>query len=142
MKIDNSNKRLKHVLDATLLAYSKIFEENSTFSKKEIELLFDSFKDMCKDLEKIDKNMTETKILTPGEVNANEAIPDTSNISSNYIRNAGLELLDELSKTKDDFYSQVIQTIYTIAGMCSIYLKNTSITEHNVDFKEVEDQYE
>ena len=90
LKIDNSNRRIKNLVDTELLFIARLLDEKNNFSKDDIIILDERFKDICKELNKIDKNITEVKLKTTGEVSVNETLKelniDKSTVSSNRIR--------------------------------------------------------
>ncbi|MBQ3307655.1 MAG: hypothetical protein IJG68_05625 [Bacilli bacterium] len=146
LKIDNSNRRIKNLVDTELLFIARLLDEKNNFSKDDIIILDERFKDICKELNKIDKNITEVKLKTTGEVSVNETLKelniDKSTVSSNRIREVLYGLLNELVDTSEDFYTQVITTLCLVGGLCEIYLNNINITDNKIDFKEVENRYE
>ena len=90
LKIDNSNRRIKNLVDTELLFIARLLDEKNNFSKDDIIILDERFKDICKELNKIDKNITEVKLKTTGEVSVNETLKelniDKSTVSSDRIR--------------------------------------------------------
>lgn len=145
-KVDRDNRRIKNLLEAELLFIGQMLENKSTFNSDDIIIINKRFKNVCKELNKIDKNITETKLMITGEVSVNETLKelglDRNAISSNKIRQILYELIENLISTSDDFYFQVVNTICLIGGLSDIYIKNINTSSSNVNFKEVESKYE
>ena len=143
-KADSSNRRLKNIVDNCLLDLGS-FMKKDTFSKNDVENLWRSVKVFCRDLNRIDKNMTLDKIIAPGTVIMNEFLKDINmkpkEISSNKVRLILIELLDRVSKA-EDLYTEAIVAIYVIGATCKIYLDVNDLSNTNIDFKEEEKKYE
>lgn len=143
-KADSSNRRLKNIVDNCLLDLGS-FMKKDTFSKNDVENLWRSVKVFCRDLNRIDKNMTLDKIIAPGTVIMNEFLKDINmkpeQISSNKVRLILIELLDRVSKA-EDLYTEAIVAIYVIGATCKIYLDVNDISNTSIDFKEEEKKYE
>lgn len=144
-KADSSNRRLKNIVDKCLLDLGS-FIQKDTFSKNDVENLWRDVEAFCRDLNRIDKNMTLDKIIAPGTVIMNEFLKDINmkpkQISSNKIRLILIELLDRVSKA-EDLYTEAIVAIYVIGATCKIYLDVNDLSNTtNVDFKEEEKKYE
>ena len=143
-KANSSNRRLKNIVDNCLLDLGS-FMQKDTFSKNDVENLWRSVKVFCRDLNRIDKNMTLDKIIAPGTVTMNEFLKDVNmkpeQISSNKIRLILIELLDRVSKA-EDLYTEAIVAIYVIGATCKIYLDVNDLSNTNIDFKEEEKKYE
>lgn len=143
-KADSSNRRLKNIVDKWLLDLGS-FMKKDTFSKNDVENLWRSVKAFCRDLNRIDKNMTLDKIIAPGTVIMNEFLKDINikpkEISSNKIRLILIELLDRVSKA-EDLYTEAIVAIYVIGATCKIYLDVNDLSNASIDFKEEEKKYE
>lgn len=143
-KADSSNRRLKNIVDKWLLDLGS-FMKKDTFSKNDVENLWRSVKAFCRDLNRIDKNMTLDKIIAPGTVIMNEFLKDINikpkEISSNKIRLILIELLDRVSKA-EDLYTEAIVAIYVIGATCKIYLDVNDLSNTSIDFKEEEKKYE
>lgn len=143
-KADSSNRRLKNIVDKWLLDLGS-FMKKDTFSKNDVENLWRSVQAFCRDLNRIDKNMTLDKIIAPGTVIMNEFLKDINmkpkEISSNKVRLILIELLDRVSKA-EDLYTEAIVAIYVIGATCKIYLDVNDLSNINIDFKEEEKKYE
>ena len=143
-KADSSNRRLKNIVDNCLLDLGS-FMKKDTFSKNDVENLWRSVKVFCRDLNRIDKNMTLDKIIAPGTVIMNEFLKDINmkpeQISSNKVRLILIELLDRVSKA-EDLYTEAIVAIYVIGATCKIYLDVNDLSNTSIDFKEEEKKYE
>lgn len=143
-KADSSNRRLKNIVDNCLLDLGS-FMKKDTFNKNDVENLWRSVKVFCRDLNRIDKNMTLDKIIAPGTVIMNEFLKDINikpkEISSNKVRLILIELLDRVSKA-EDLYTEAIVAIYVIGATCKIYLDVNDLSNINIDFKEEEKKYE
>ena len=151
MKIDQSNKRIRRVLDATLLELGKIHDEHidKAYSIDDVKLINEVLVDMDKDLNKIDNNITHVKMEITAEVKLTKMLEEKGatldTISSNLIGNNLDRLLTnivETEKHEEKFFDIVLESLFLLAALCDIYLRNNSTVEHNVDFKEVEDRYE
>lgn len=143
-KADSSNRRLKNIVDKWLLDLGS-FMKKDTFSKNDVENLWRGVQAFCRDLSRIDKNMTLDKIIAPGTVIMNEFLKDIDmkpkEISSNKIRLILIELLDRVSKA-EDLYTEAIVAIYVIGATCKIYLDVNDLSNTNIDFREEEKKYE
>lgn len=143
-KADSSNRRLKNIVDNCLLDLGS-FMKKDTFSKNDVENLWRSVQAFCRDLNRIDKNMTLDKIIAPGTVIMNEFLKDINmkpkEISSNKVRLILIELLDRVSKA-EDLYTEAIVAIYVIGATCKIYLDVNDLSNTSIDFKEEEKKYE
>lgn len=143
-KADSSNRRLKNIVDNCLLDLGS-FMKKDTFSKNDVENLWRSVKVFCRDLNRIDKNMTLDRIIAPGTVIMNEFLKDINmkpeQISSNKVRLILIELLDRVSKA-EDLYTEAIVAIYVIGATCKIYLDVNDLSNTSIDFKEEEKKYE
>lgn len=143
-KADSSNRRLKNIVDKWLLDLGS-FMKKDAFSKNDVENLWRSVKVFCRDLNRIDKNMTLDKIIAPGTVIMNEFLKDINmkpeQISSNKVRLILIELLDRVSKA-EDLYTEAIVAIYVIGATCKIYLDVNDLSNTSIDFKEEEKKYE
>lgn len=143
-KADSSNRRLKNIVDNCLLDLGS-FMKKDTFSKNDVENLWRSVKVFCRDLNRIDKNMTLDKIIAPGTVIMNEFLKDINmkpkEISSNKVRLILIELLDRVSKA-EDLYTEAIVAIYVIGATCKIYLDVNDLSNTSIDFKKEEKKYE
>lgn len=143
-KADSSNRRLKNIVDNCLLDLGS-FMKKDTFSKNDVENLWRSVKAFCRDLNRIDKNMTLDKIIAPGTVIMNEFLKDINmkpkEISSNKVRLILIELLDRVSKA-EDLYTEAIVAIYVIGATCKIYLDVNDLSNTSINFKEEEKKYE
>ena len=119
--------------------------KKDTFSKNDVENLWRSVKVFCRDLNRIDKNMTLDKIIAPGTVIMNEFLKDINmkpkEISSNKVRLILIELLDRVSKA-EDLYTEAIVAIYVIGATCKIYLDVNDLSNTSIDFKKEEKKYE
>ena len=143
-KADSSNRRLKNIVDKWLLDLGS-FMKKDTFSKDDVENLWRGVQAFCRDLNRIDKNMTLDKIIAPGTVIMNEFLKDINmkpkEISSNKVRLILIELLDKVSKA-EDLYTEAIVAIYVIGATCKIYLDVNDLSNTSIDFKEEEKKYE
>lgn len=143
-KADSSNRRLKNIVDKWLLDLGS-FMKKDTFSKDDVENLWRGVQAFCRDLNRIDKNMTLDKIIAPGTVIMNEFLKDINmkpkEISSNKVRLILIELLDRVSKA-EDLYTEAIVAIYVIGATCKIYLDVNDLSNTSIDFKEEEKKYE
>ena len=143
-KADSSNRRLKNIVDNCLLDLGS-FMKKDTFSKNDVENLWRSVKVFCRDLNRIDNNMTLDKIIAPGTVIMNEFLKDINmkpkEISSNKVRLILIELLDRVSKA-EDLYTEAIVAIYVIGATCKIYLDVNDLSNTSIDFKKEEKKYE
>lgn len=145
MRSYSENRRMKNIIDKLLLYYGNLCNDNSTFNLDIVKDCYSNFQKISKDLNNIDKNITETKLLVTGEVNVNEVFKETNmNINSfscNRIRDMIINLLDELSKSKD-LYADAVSFICIIGALCKMYLDNVSKTKSNVDFKTLDNKYQ
>ena len=143
-KADSSNRRLKNIVDKWLLDLGSLMKKD-TFSKNDVENLWRGVQAFCRDLNRIDKNMTLDKIIAPGTVIMNEFLKDINmkpkEISSNKVRLILIELLDRVSKA-EDLYTEAIVAIYVIGATCKIYLDVNDLSNTSIDFKEEEKKYE
>lgn len=147
-KIDNTNKRIRRVIDSSLIELGKIHDRliGKPYSKDDLVEVRDILVDMNKDLEKIDSNITDVKMDVTAEVKINTFLKDEGKtldtLSSTFIGNQIDTLLEDLIDTKEDFYSAVTESLFLIEGLCNIYLKKTETSNTSVDFEEVEKNYE
>lgn len=151
LNINSTNRRIKNLLDTEILFLRKKIEDTKTFSIEDIKEIDERYSETCKSLNKIDSNMTENSLRVSGEVFLRQMIDEENleinldNISSNQIRRAidgWTEYLVNSKKEGDDYYSEIFLIIQVSSILCSIYLKQVSTTNSNVDFKEVEKDYE
>ena len=151
LNINSTNRRIKNLLDTEILFLRKKIEDTKNFSIEDIKEIDERYSETCKALNKIDNNMTENSLRVSGEVFLRQMIDEGNleinldNISSNQIRRAidgWTEYLVNSKKEGDDYYSEIFLIIQVSSILCSIYLKQVSTTNSNVDFKEVEKDYE
>ena len=151
LNINSTNRRIKNLLDTEILFLRKKIEDTKNFSIEDIKEIDERYSETCKALNKIDSNMTEDSLRVSGEVFLRQMIDEGNleinldNISSNQIRRAidgWTEYLVNSKKEGDDYYSEIFLIIQVSSILCSIYLKQVSTTNSNVDFKEVEKDYE
>lgn len=151
LNINSTNRRIKNLLDTEILFLRKKIEDTKNFSIEDIKEIDERYSETCKALNKIDSNMTENSLRVSGEVFLRQMIDEGSleinldNISSNQIRRAidgWTEYLVNSKKEGDDYYSEIFLIIQVSSILCSIYLKQVNTTNSNVDFKEVEKDYE
>lgn len=151
LNINSTNRRIKNLLDTEILFLRKKIEDTKNFSIEDIKEIDERYSETCKALNKIDSNMTENSLRVSGEVFLRQMIDEGNleinldNISSNQIRRAidgWTEYLVNSKKEGDDYYSEIFLIIQVSSILCSIYLKQVSTTNSNVDFKEVEKDYE
>lgn len=151
LNINSTNRRIKNLLDTEILFLRKKIEDTKNFSIEDIKEIDERYSETCKALNKIDNNMTENSLRVSGEVFLRQMIDEGNleinldNISSNQIRRAidgWTEYLVNSKKEGDDYYSEIFLIIQVSSILCSIYLKQISTTNSNVDFKEVEKDYE
>lgn len=151
LNINSTNRRIKNLLDTEILFLRKKIEDTKNFSIEDIKEIDKRYSETCKALNKIDNNMTESSLRVSGEVFLRQMIDEGNleinldNVSSNQIRRAidgWTEYLVDSKKEGDDYYSEIFLIIQVSSILCSIYLKQVGTTNSNVDFKEVEKDYE
>ena len=151
MKIDKDNKRIKRAVDSTIIELAKIHDEHidKTYNKDDLENIKTLLEEMNSNLNKIDNNITDIKMKVTAEVRIREFLNNNNktldNLSATFIGsifNNSMENMLDTENHNDDFYDEILTNLWIVESLCDIYFRNTSVTDSNVDFKEVEKEYE
>lgn len=138
-KINSDNKRMKHLIDESLIDIMKIADKNKNFNKSNIEEITRIFDKLISALNNIDNNITKSKIESTGDIILNQLIKelniDVNNFSSNKVREFVIDSMDNVSKSQD-LYTDAIVSLYTINSLCTKYLSNTKVDISGEDFTE------
>lgn len=138
-KINYDNKRMKHLIDESLIDIMKIADKNENFNKSNIEEITRIFDKLISALNNIDNNITKSKIESTGDIILNQLIKelsiDVNNFSSNKVREFVIDSMDNVSKSQD-LYTDAIVSLYTINSLCTKYLSNTKVDISGEDFTE------
>ncbi len=138
-KINSENKRMKHLIDESLIDIMKIADKNKNFNKSNIEEITRIFNKLISALNNIDNNITKSKIESTGDIILNQLIKelniDVNNFSSNKVREFVIDSMDNVSKSQD-LYTDAIVSLYTINSLCTKYLSNTKVDISGEDFTE------
>ena len=151
MKIDKDNKRIKRAVDSTIIELAKIHDEHidKTYNKDDLENIKTLLEEMNSNLNKIDNNITDIKMKVTAEVRIREFLNNNNktldNLSATFIGSIfdnSMENMLDTENHNDDFYDEILTNLWIVESLCDIYFRNTSVTDSNVDFKEVEKEYE
>lgn len=151
MKIDKDNKRIKRAVDSTIIELAKIHDEHidKTYNKDDLENIKTLLEEMNSNLNKIDNNITDIKMKVTAEVRIREFLNNNNktldNLSATFIGSIFDNSMENMLDTEthnDDFYDEILTNLWIVESLCDIYFRNTSVTDSNVDFKEVEKEYE
>lgn len=138
-KINYDNKRMKHLIDESLIDIMKIADKNENFNKSNIEEITRIFDKLISALNNIDNNITKSKIESTGDIILNQLIKelniDVNNFSCNKVREFVIDSMDNVSKSQD-LYTDAIVSLYTINSLCTKYLSNTKVDISGEDFTE------
>lgn len=138
-KINSENKRMKHLIDESLIDIMKIADKNKNFNKSNIEEVTRIFDKLISALNNIDNNITKSKIESTGDIILNQLIKelniDVNNFSCNKVREFVIDSMDNVSKSQD-LYTDAIVSLYTINSLCTKYLSNTKVDISGEDFTE------